>query len=317
MMQPFRISDALRCSLLNSPRGPNLACPNVSSGSVWLRQNATLWKQALTQRQDRIMLGWWNGLRLGGLISARTRAGCRVWEVDHLYLPVDGLKMPASYNGSALTFDGNSLELLERLILTAGWRSAERIFLRLPTDSSVIDLARRTGFFPCYEESLFEGVVSQLPGDGEVLPLNLRSLLPSDEYALFQLFNAATPSPVRVALGLTFDQWRDAREVQGRDGPEWVTESNGRITSWLKVPSANQREPGKLLVHPDHSNLLPGLLKLAHNSLGTQRWLLRDYQELIAGHLQDRGLHPTARYTMLIKTVAVPAMSPGMAQVGA
>ena len=66
MMEPFRISDALRCSLLNSPRGPNLACPSVGSGSLWLRQNATLWHQALTQRQDRIMLGWWDGLPLGG-----------------------------------------------------------------------------------------------------------------------------------------------------------------------------------------------------------------------------------------------------------
>ena len=317
MMQPFRISDALRCSLLNSPKGPNLACPRNDSGSVWLRQNATLWKQALTQRQDRIMLGWWNGLHLGGLISARTRSGCRVWEVDHLYLPAGDLDLPPTDNSRSLTFDGDSLELLERLILTAGSRSAERIFLRLPAECAVIDLARRAGFFPCYEEALFEAVVSQIPSNGEAQPLNLRSLMPPDEYALFQLFNAATPAPVRVALGLTFDQWRDAREVQGRNGPEWITECNGRITSWLKVPSTNRAEPGKLLLHPDQSHLLPGLLKLAHNTLSTQRWLVADYQELIAGHLQHQGLQPIARYTMLIKTVAAPVMSPGMAQVGA
>ena len=317
MMEPFRISDALRCSLLNSPRGPNLACPRVGSGSLWLRQNATLWHQALTQRQDRIMLGWWDGLRLGGLISARTRAGCHVWEVDHLYLPATGPDLPSAHNGNALTYDGNSLELLERLILTAGCRSAERIFLRLPTDSSAIDLARRTGFFPCYEEALYQGMVDQIPSNGEVLLHSLRSLLPSDEYALFQLFNAATPGSVRVALGLTFDQWRDAREVQGGNGPEWVTESKGRITSWLKAPLPKQCKPGQLLLHPDHCQLLPGLLKLAHNRVGVQRWLVADYLELIAKELQHLGFQPTALYTVLIKTVAAPAMSLGMAQVGA
>lgn len=336
-MQPFHISDALRCSLLYSPRGPNLACPRDGSGSVWLRQNATLWKQALTQRQDRIMLGWWNGLRLGGLISARTRAGGRVWEVDQLYLSTINPQVPDAEvspvnMGRVLTFNGdtrnsgasgdtrdsgNSLELLERLILAAGDRSAERIFLRLPTDSAVIYLARRAGFFPCYEESLFEGVVCQAPGDEEVPPLNLHSLLPSDEYALFQLFNATTPASVRAALGLTCDQWRDAQAVQGRSGPEWITESKGRIISWLKVPSAKRGEPGKLLVHPDHSDQLAGLLKLAHNCLVTQRWLLADYQESIARHLQERGFQPTARYTMLVKTVAAPVMNPGMVQVGA
>ena len=70
-------------------------------------------------------------------------------------------------------------------------------------------------------------------------------------------------------------------------------------------------------MHPDHLDLVGGLLKLAHNSLGTQRWLLADYQESIAGHLQERGFQPTARYTMLVKTVAAPAMNPGMVQVGA
>jgi hypothetical protein len=180
-----------------------------------------------------------------------------------------------------------------------------------------MDLARRAGFFPCYRETLFQRAASQLPGNGEAPPLNLRSLLPSDEYALFHLFNAATPAHVRVALGLTFDQWRDAREVQGRQGPEWITESNCKITGWLKVPAANRMEPGKLLVHPVHSHLWPGLLKLAHNSLGTQSWLLADYQESMAGYLQERGFQPTDWYTILVKTVAAPAMNPGVVQVGA
>jgi hypothetical protein len=383
MMQNFRISDALRCILLNTPKGSNLACSGDSFTNSRTREKAILWKQALTHRRNRITLVWWNGLQLGGLASARTRAGRRVWEIDYLYLPAPDPGPQTNHNGRHASGEAASLEILEQLGQLAGWQSAERIFLRLPWDNPVIPLARRTGFFPSFQETLLEGkgeAVSnngagpperklpsilqqaastspissrlstcgrnsgqaqdeqQLPQDKRELPPNehevpfvvslsnhqqrvcphtFRHPLPKDDFALFQLFSATTPATARVALGLTFDQWRDAQELPARKKQEWVTESNCWITGWLSLSSAHGAWQGRVMAHPDHPQLLPAMVNLALSHPGPQRWLVPDYQKAVQDQLLEHNFQEVARYTMLIKTVAVPVMCPGMAPVEA
>jgi hypothetical protein len=364
MMQNLRISDALRCILLNSPKGSNLACSRGSLTSSRTREKATLWKQTLTQRRNRITLFWWNGLRLEGLASARTRGGQRVWEIDHLYLTAPDPGIQTNHKGQHTSADAISLEILEQLSQLAGWQSAERIFLRLPWDSPVIPLARRTGFFPNFQETLLErmggpassngtGPPGRMPpsilrqaastGSGQaqdergfpqdeqeppfVVGLSnheqrvcahaLRDRLPQDDFPLFQLFSATTPATVRVALGLTSDQWRDAQEPAARKKQEWVTESNCRISGWLSLSFFQGAWQGRIMAHPDHPQLLPAMVNLALSHPGPQRWLVPDYQKAVQDQLLNHNFHEVARYTMLIKTVAVPVMCPGMAPVEA
>jgi hypothetical protein len=346
MTQTLRISDALRCLLLNAPKGSNLACSRDSFASSVMPEKAALWRQVLTQRRNRITLVWWNGIRLGGLASARTRAGQRVWEIDHLYLPAP-VSSPqdnhANQNGRRTSSETTSLEILEQLGQLAGWRSAERIFLRLPWDSPVISLARRTGFFPSFQETLLEGVgrsaadhaavppepeppldgreppfvVSLSNRQGQVCSHTIRDRLSKDDFPLFQLFSAATPATARMALGLTCDQWQDAQEAPARKNQEWVAECNCRITGWLNLAASRGAWQGKLMVHPDHPQLLPALVNLALSHAGPQRWLVPDYQKAVQDQLRQHNFRETARYTVLIKTVAVPVLCPGMAPVEA
>jgi hypothetical protein len=317
MMQTFRISDALRCVLLNTPRGPNLACPWNDSPNRGTLQNLSLWKQVLTQQDNRITLTWWDGIRLGGLASARTRAGNRVWEIDHLYLPAGDFN--SQHNGKGLNNIQSTaaLEVLERLVQLAGCRSAERVFLRLPSNSPAICLAQRTGFFPCFEEILMEGVGIQSADASAYSSDSFRVRQPEDEYSLFQLFSATTPAPVREALGLTFDQWRDAQEPCTKGRQEWLQESNGKVVGWLGLLPGRNFVEGKLMVHPAHPDVLSQLVTLALSTPGTHRWLVPSYQKPVCDQLGYRGSQEKARYTMLIKTVAVPVMRPGMAPVEA
>ena len=379
MMQTLRISDALRCILLNTPKGSNLACSRGSFTSSRIREKAVFWKQVLTQRRNRITLLWWNGFRLGGLASARTRAGRRVWEIDHLYLPTPDLGPQTNHNGRHASSEATSLEILEQLSQLAGWQSAERIFLRLPWDSPVIPLARRTGFFPSFQETLLEGMGEpaskngagplelefpsilrqatwtshfgklrtgsgqaqdkrEFPQDKGELPQyeqeppfvvslsnheqrvcahTLRDRLPQDDFALFQLFSATTPATARMALGLTFDQWQDAQEPTARKKQEWVTESKCRITGWLSLSSSHGVWQGRIMAHPDHPQVLPAMVNLALSHAGPQRWLVPDYQKAVQDQLLEHNFREVARYTMLIKTVTVPVMCPGMAPVEA
>ena len=132
--------------------------------------------------------------------------------------------------------DAAALELLEQLIAAVGWRSGERIFLRLAANCPALPLARRSGFHPCFNETLMVGYggMNPNPYSGGRLGAavkgspagpgggpergNLRPRRPAEDYALFQLFCASTPVAVRDALGLTFDQWQAAREPLFRQG---------------------------------------------------------------------------------------------------
>ena len=321
MIQSLRISDALRCIFLNGVNGPNVACPKEAMGRKASRENVNLCKQALAPSPDRVILGWWKGVNLGGLVSAHTRAGSRAWEVDRLYL--HSLELDRGSDGDADTNwpsqapELDSLELLESLVYQAGCKSAERIFLRVPSGSPVAPVAQRCGFFPSFEETLFEGNhIAAANSEDPPIP-NLRTRLMQDDYPLFQLFTAATPPSVRNAVGLTFDRWRDSQEGLPENTRQWVVECDDRITAWLSLPGSHRRGPAQILVHPDHPGLVSGLINLALNSAGAQSWLLPDYQDYLRHYLQYRGLQAVTNYTMLIKTVAVPVRVPGVAAVEA
>jgi hypothetical protein len=319
MMQTFRISDALRCVLLNTPKVPNLAGAGDIPYEHSARQNLGLWKQVLTQRDNRITLAWWNGsgIQLGGLVSARTRAGRRVWEIDHFYLPAGDLSAPANGDGISEVQEKATLELLEQLIQLAGCRSAERIFFRLPSNNPAICLAQRTGFFPYFEEILMEGAGRTNTENDATLANNFRVRQPEDEYPLFQLFSATTPVTAREALGLTFDQWRDAQEPCTKGRQEWLRESNGKIVGWLELRPRRNIVEGRLMARLDYPDVLSEMVSFATSNPGTQRWLVPNYQGRVCDQLRYRGFQEMARYTMLVKTVAAPVMQSGMAPVEA
>ena len=317
MTQTFRISDALRCLLTQAPRGPNWACSRETCTSNGGIGNTGLWRRVLTQRKGRVTLVWWQGIWLGGLVSAKMRNGQRVWEVDHLYLSSRSSNSPTTDAGNWAHGDSAALELLEQLIEGVGWRSGERIFLRLSPNSPIIPLARRVGFFPYFREDLLEGWGGRTTSEGNETAPDLRQGRSQDQFALFQLFCAATPARLRQVLGLTFDQWRDAQERPSKGGEERVTEHQGRINGWLRLSRWEGATEGELLTHPDHPDLLPSLLRVALARPGWQRWWVPDYQERLANHLRSNDFQHVAQYTMFIKTVAAPVSSPGMAPVEA
>ena len=324
MMQGLRVSDALRCILLNTPKSPNLAeartdsvnhttVQNPGLQNLGL-QNLRLWKQVLTQQENRITLVSWNGIRLAGLVSARTCNG-RVWELDHLYLPNSNGGTPPNIPEAA------TLDLLEGLVQLAGERRAERILLRLPSNSPAIGLAQRAGFFPYVEETLMHGTLaSTAEGDGpasELLTELFRVKQAQDDYGLFQLFSASTPSSVRMIMGLTCDQWLDLQSLWPSNRQEWIAEHEGKIIGWLGLFNHHRHLEGKVMVHPNHPELIESLTRLALSRTGHQRWLAPNYQETVCDQLNYGGLQEAARFTMLINTVAAPVMCAGMAPVEA
>ena len=213
--------------------------------------------------------------------------------------------------------------------------------MRLAAGSPVLPLARRSGFYPCFNETLLAGYggihsssgngISSTPaglgqpdgkGSGPGGGAALRPRLPQDSYALFQLFCASTPAAVRDALGLTFDQWQDAREPlfsqrNGSRAREWVAEHKDRIVGWLGLASHRRATEATVMVHPDCPEQWDMLLDFALSRPGGQRWLIPEYRETAAARLLRQGFREQGQYTMLVKLAAAPARSYGMAPVEA
>ena len=359
-VQPFRITDALRCTLLNAPRGANLAFPSPAFNHGGLhgglvRCHTNLWRNAVLQPQGRLALARWQGTRLTSLATARTRAGHRAWEVEDLYLshlnllPLNGAGARGSNgqwaahahaNNASSDADADdgmaeSLALMEELFRHVGERAGERVFLRLDEGSCAAFMAQRSGFTAVCGQTLLYvpapavngaragwAALAEVPADllrdGREL-FQLRTKLPSDDYGLFQLYSAAVPAPVRQALGITFDQWRDVREPTSRrlapaQSVEWVVEREGRIIGWAKLTGGNRPTGAEVMAHPDSPDVLFRLVDFASSRSGPGlRWLVSDYQAPVAERLGRQGARPVAEYKLLVKIVAVPALSYGMA----
>ncbi len=288
MITAFRTGDALRCMLVDAPGGENLAAPTESVVRCRPLRNSTFWKQSLGRGSYRVTVGDWNGINLASLASARIRSGVRSWEVDRLHL-----KDP-----------GQALDLLEQVVYAAGCRGAERIFLRMPCDSEMVDSARRVGFFPYYEELHLTGA-GKLSG-AKPGRFSVEGRTPGDQQGLFQLYCAATPQEVRQGTGMTVDQWQDSQEPAQTRREESVLKLDGKIVGWQMCEPFGKTNAGQVMGHPAHPDSAGHLVGISGQ---TQNWLVPSYQQNVAELLARQGLQEVGRYTMLIKTVSVPVRS--------
>lgn len=343
LTQPRPINDALRYILLNTSMGPNLAATRDAPSSLRLPLSAVLLGDSLSLRKDRCTLVWWDGVRLKALGSARMRAGSRAWEVERIHIPRrSGARTETSGVTAFDPGDGASgfgprdradevARLLEGLTQHAGSRGAERVMLRLPAGSDMIRIAQRSGFFPYFEETQLcgRGGSGREGNSGRSRRLettSLRPRVPHEEYAVFQLYSACTPGPVRSGLAMTFEQWRDSRS-RGHGVREEVYERDGKIRAWLALgPSGSspwgyglrrQATQVELMVHPDDGEMLPVLLDYALARKGAQTWIVPEYQGLLKNLLVHRGFEEVAHYSVLIKTTAAKVGVSSLASVEA
>lgn len=335
-VQSFRIPDAMRCSWNGLPSGPNLASPREQlAGPAATRPGGIIWQDAVMNSRNRVSLGYWDGKKLMGMVSARRRSAHKAWEIDRLYLYGS---WPSLQHQDYGTFDERwemgwyedfsaedaELELLEQLTAAIGERAAQRIYLRLPSNSPALAIAKRSGFIAGVSETLLEGYGGNSGGilPSKEGPQGMRPVNPPDEYGLFQLYCASAPAKARETLGLTFDQWQEHRDTGGSlFGPagykEWVADGSARLAGWLRITRRWVTVDVQTMTHPDHPEALYPAMDYALAQPGIQRWLVPDYQESVAERLGNRGFRQMAQYTLMVKMVAVPALRYGMAPVEA
>ena len=167
--------------------------------------------------------GAWVSIRrqqLRGLVGARQRGGNAAWEIDYFLDATPDREVAA--------------DLLDRAVAQVGRRGAQKLFLRLPADSDLLQPALQTGFIAYQKEVLL--VRESAPTSSPTQVDGLRSLAPSDSYPLFRLYCSATPEPVRRFEAASFDEWHAAREARWqRNGSCLVLERDGTICASVRT----------------------------------------------------------------------------------
>jgi hypothetical protein len=259
----------------------------------------TLASAALTHRVagERVWLARGDG-KVAGFVIGRTRAGGLAWDVERLHASPDD--------------DQVAVELLERLVSYAGGHGARRVFLETPEHGRGQDVARRARF-----ERFTSTTLYMLAPRFEVKRTELfeaRPRLRADEQALFQLYLAAVPAPVRAAEALTLEEWaalhRGAHRWQpslGGSRQQYVWELGTSIVGWMEITFGQRSQFIDLLVHPRYEEAADRLLRYALLQASPKVPVYvsaRDYQASLAGALEQAGFAHAGRHGLYVKMLA-------------
>ncbi len=243
------------------------------------------------------------GATLRGLVSARRRGSKAAWEIDCL---IDAAEDDPSV----------VLSLLDRVTSDAGRAGAEKVFLRVPARSQVVECASSAGFRAYLREQLLAGRPSS--PEGAPAP-GLRRASRADAEATFRLYNRWTPEPVRRVEAATLREWLAAQERLSapRGTRQRVIERDGRIVGWLRTAVAGELGRFDLMADPARPELLDALIDAAFVQLADQSAAVTLVPEFAAGlreGLTCRGFVEQDEFIVLARqttsVVRVPQLAP-------
>jgi hypothetical protein len=240
--------------------------------------------------------------RLVGYAVARARCDGMVWDVEHFHSAEQG---PA-------------IELLEHICARAAETGALRVFLDVPSESAGIELARRAGF-ERYAASSLMRLAPPFKVEGSNL-FAARPRLRADEHELFQLYNAAVPSPVRAAEAMTYEEWSALHRGNKKwtpsllgDRPQFVWELGAGLVGWMEVVYGQKSQYLELMVHPRYESMLDRMVSHALTQVSEKAAVYaaaRDYQPALASALERAGFAPAGEVEILVRQLAARVPEP-------
>ena len=245
------------------------------------------------------------GATLRGLVSARRRGSKAAWEIDCL--------IDAAEDDS-----GVLLGLLDQVAADAGRAGAEKIFLRVASDSDVLKTACRSGFSPYLTERLMAAAGlrngasnGSEPKQAQPSGGGLRRWSRADAYPAFRLYNLWTPVPVRQGEAATFREWQAARERMSppRRAQQRVVSQSGRIAGWLRTAADGELGRFELMADPSAPELLDQLIDAALARLAEQSALFTltpDFAPGLQERLAGRGFVERGEFTVLARRTTRP-----------
>jgi hypothetical protein len=244
--------------------------------------------------------------RLQGLVGARQRGGRTAWEIDYL---IDARPDKDAVGG-----------LLECAIAEVGKSGAEKLFLRIESCSEIEPVVRSAGFLP-YQEEVLYARQPRLDKANSVAAVAMRRVEPADSYALFRLYNSATPEVIRRSEAATFGEWHASQERRWlRHGVQLLAEENGRIAAATRAA----RLPQGILVDVTldvHENAV-GAIEAALGALEASDEpvfvMVPAVAEGVARQLETSGFQPRQEFVSMVcrttRPLSLPKLVPAIAK---
>ncbi len=239
-----------------------------------------------------------------GFAVARPRAGGLAWDLLHLHA-VEGE-------------DGAAVALAERAVSHAGNHAARRVFLESPAGGRADAIARRAGF-----EHFSRSLLYALAPGFEVPrtdAFEARPRLRADEQALFQLYSASVPAPVRAAEALTLEEWQALHAgrrfwqpsiVGGRQQLVW--ELGTSIVGWMELVFGQHSQYLNVLIHPRYEEATDRLLRYALLQVSPKVPVylsVREYQVGLASAAEREGFGLVEEHEQYAKLLAARVAEP-------
>jgi hypothetical protein len=236
-----------------------------------------------------------DGSRINGLVSAKGSTKPAAWQVD--YLQVDNEDM--------------CVELLEGVSVAAAEMGVRKLLLRLDAASPLMDAARQNSFVGYTKEHTYH-YAGQPPREPMTAPepYHLRSKHDSDEHNVFELYNSATPQPVRMAEGLTLEEWQGSRGqgVWMQQRKEFVLQKEGRLVGWLKVNATSRRGCFEIMYSRIEQDTIGWLIDYAIGCLPGRSIISCTafaYQVEFKNLLENSKFEQMGEYDSLVKDIAI------------
>jgi hypothetical protein len=237
--------------------------------------------------------------RMQGLVGARQRGGSAAWEIDYLL--------------DATPENRVTPDLLGYVAAQAGKEGAQKVFLRLPSDSDLLQPVLESGFVLYQEETLYVREGGSPSGSEPVS--ELRPSVASDGYPLFRLYCAATPEATRRFEAATFDEWHAAQERRWqKNGLQLVQERDGSIGVLVRACRLPQGLMVDLLLDSQVNADVAGLVSAAVAAAGAEDEpvlvLLPRADASLGQALEGAGFSAGNEYVSLIKRTTKPLALP-------
>ena len=300
MIRPFYPIDLASLLLLSRKALPNEAISQDGSGNSDLLTPWALLQHWFPLRRTRYTWVWLNRAPIHGVVSARSCSGPTAWQIDYL----------------RVNDEERCFALLDRLSASGAERGVKKVFLRLHSDSPLIDGARRCGF-SCYaSDYLYRYAGAGRSGTAEMPPsYHICPRSGADDYRLFELYSTAVPAPVRAAEGLTFAEWRESRARSSwvRRDREFVVQKEDRLTGWLRISTAGGTGWFEAMFHPADEEGLRYLVNWGLGYLDGKSPLfciVSAFQWQLRKLLEELGFEEAAEHHAMVKELALPVREP-------
>lgn len=305
MVRSFYPTDLVPLLFLSRRVFPNQAITRDRLGGGSLLAPQSLIEHLFPLPRRRYTWVWPNRGRMLGVVSAKSCSGATSWQID--YLRVDD--------------EQRCLALLDTVSAFAIEREVKKLFLRLPSDSPLIEVAMRSGFSSYSTDYLYRYRGEGAPRVVES-PYFLRPRSSNDDYRLFELYSAAVPAPVRTAEGMTFEEWQESRDRGSwpQRHREYVWEKEGRLMAWLRISTAGGMGCFEVMFHPLEQEGLECLVNSALISLNGKSSLfgiVSGFQGQLRSLLPRLEFEEVAQYHALVQELALRVREPAFMPVQA